>query len=41
MIIDNDYEILYLIAGIDSLVDRIRELEAENEELKKSSGGKK
>lgn len=41
MIINNDYTILYLIAGIDNLVDRIKELETENEELKKSLGGNK
>lgn len=40
MIINNDYAILYLIAGLDSLADRIKELETENEELKKSSRGK-
>ena len=39
MIINNDYTMLYLIAGVDSLVDRIKELETENEELKKSLGG--
>ena len=41
MIINNDYTIFYLIAGVDSLVDRIKELETENEELKKSLGGNK
>ncbi len=41
MIINNDYTILYLIASMDSLADRIKELETENEELKKSSGGNK
>lgn len=41
MIINNDYAILYLIAGLDSLADRIKELETKNEELKKSLGGNK
>lgn len=41
MIINNDYTILYFIAGVDSLADRIKELETENEKLKKSLGGNK
>lgn len=41
MIINNDYIILYLIAGMDSLSDRMKELETENEELKRSLGGNK
>lgn len=41
MIINNDYTILYLIAGMDSLADRMKELETENEELKRSLGGNK
>ena len=41
MIINNDYTMLYLIAGVDSLADRIKELETENEELKRSLGGNK
>ncbi len=41
MIINNDYTIFYLIAGVDGLADRIKELETENEEFKKSLGGNK
>ena len=41
MIANNDCTILYLIVGVDSLVDRIKELETENEEFKKSLGGNK
>lgn len=41
MIINNDYTILYLIASAESLASRIKELETENEELKKSLGGNK
>lgn len=41
MIINNDYTILCLIAGMDSLADRIKELKTENEELKKLLGGNK
>ena len=41
MIINNDYTILYLITSTDSLADRIKELETENEKLKKSLGGNK
>lgn len=41
MIINNDYTILYLIVSMDGLADRIKELETENEELKKSLGGNK
>lgn len=39
MIINNDYTIFYLIASVDGLVDRIKELETENKKLKKSLGG--
>lgn len=36
LIMNNDYHLLYLLAAIDALEDRIKELESENKKLKEN-----